>query len=67
MNAQIKTPAQVAALFGCSVDQARSHMLENAAQLRKLATGTRDNLKARGYTRDELLIKAEQFETAVNL
>jgi hypothetical protein len=36
-------------------------------QLRKLATGTKDNLKARGYTRDELLIKAEQFETAVTL
>jgi hypothetical protein len=62
---KIKTPSQVAAVFGCTVDQAREQLLVTAAQLRKLADDEK-RAKSRGYTRDELLAKAEQFENALN-
>lgn len=59
------TPSQIAAIFGCTEDQARAQLEANAKQLREMegraaATGR----KYRGYTADQLAKQAAAFEAA---
>lgn len=63
MNA-VKTPAQIAAMFGCSIEQARAQIVANAGQMRAMAAKAEKTGKFRGYTADKLLERAAAFEAA---
>jgi len=58
----VKNAQQVAAIFGCTIQQAKTQMLNNALQLRKLAKQASATKKVRGYTRKQLVAKAAAFE-----
>jgi hypothetical protein len=60
----VQTAQQVAATFVCTIQQAKTQMLNNAVQLRKLAEQASATKKVRGYTRDQLIAKAVAFELA---
>lgn len=61
----MKPPAEIAKLFRCTVEQARSQMLGNAHGLRKTAERIkRANGKVNGFTKSELLQRAEAYEQA---
>lgn len=61
----VKTPAQVAALFGCTIEQARAQMTANAAGLRKMEAKARaTGKKHSGFTADQLAERAGAFERA---
>jgi hypothetical protein len=49
------TPAQIAALFGCTPDQVRAQFTKNAAQLDSLASkASAKSKKVNGYTAAQL-------------
>lgn len=63
--AQVKTPAQIAAMFGCSVEQARAQLLANAQQMAGMAAKARAaGKRLRGYTAEQLEANAAAYAAA---
>ena len=61
----MNTPAQVAKVFGCTVEQARAQMKANAAQLRALRIRAESTgRKVNGYTAAQLAERAAKMEAA---
>lgn len=60
---QVKTPQQIAAIFGCTPEQARAHLAKNAADLRA-SSGKAGNGKLRGFTAKQYADRASDFEQA---
>jgi len=58
-----KTAQEIAAIFGCTVDQAKQQFKQNAKQLRKMAEKAIGK-KYNGFTHDQLIAKAIAFESA---
>ena len=63
--APVKTPAQVAAQFGCTVEQAREQLVANAKQMASMAEkAVAAGGKFRGFTADYLQERAAAFASA---
>ncbi len=61
----MKTPEQIAKIFGCTVEQARAQMAANAKQLRALESrAITTSRKVRGYTSSQLTALADGMEAA---
>lgn len=61
----VKTPAQIAAAFGCTIEQARAQLRVNAQGLRKLEAKARaSGGKYRGWTTEQYAERAAAFEAA---
>lgn len=62
---QMKTPAEVAAAFGCTIEQARHQYRVNAENYRKQsAKAQAKGGKVGGYTAQEWAVTAKRFERA---
>ena len=65
MQQPVKTPAEIAARFGCTVEQAREQLLANAKQMAAMAAKARAaGKKLRGYTAEQLEANAAAFTAA---
>lgn len=61
----MKTPAEIAARFGCTLEQARAQIRATADNLRRMETKARaTGRKNGGYTADELAARAAACERA---
>lgn len=61
----VKTPAQIAAVYGCTVEQAATLLRKNADVLRGMAErAERTGKKVNGYTAQELRHSAIKYEKA---
>jgi hypothetical protein len=60
---QVQTPQQIAALFGCTPEQARIQLAKNAADLRA-SSGKAGKGKLRGFTAKQYADLASDFEQA---
>lgn len=62
-----KTPAQVAAMFGCTENQARAQIKRNAQDLRSLAEKAKKSAtgKYRGFTFNQYQERANAFEAVL--
>lgn len=59
----VRTPEQIARIFGCTIDQAKAQLQANAKQLATMATKA-GNGKYRGYTANQLTAHAHSFSNA---
>jgi hypothetical protein len=59
-----KTPKQVAAIFGCTQEQAAAQMQRNAKDLRAMAVKAAAKGKHNGYTQAQLVAGAMGYEKA---
>jgi hypothetical protein len=67
MAHQMKTPAEIAAKFGCTVEQARAQLRANAEGLRRMEAKARASGKKQGgYTAAELKDLADACEQAAS-
>lgn len=65
LKTKMKTPSEIAAVFGCTPEQAKTQQLANAAQLREMAAKARaTGKKVNGYTAAELDARAEAIGQA---
>ena len=62
----VKTPKEIAAIFGCTEQQARQQLISNAADMMISATKAQKtkNGKYRGYTQDQWQERANKFAIA---
>lgn len=65
---QVRTPADIAAFFKCTEEQARSHMRANAMQHKRAGDKAQSakNGKYRGFTAAEWFSHAASIEAAAN-
>lgn len=62
----VKTPAEIAAIFGCSVERARLQLTRNLDGLRSMqARAIRTGRLVNNYTADELAVHVARFEKAL--
>lgn len=61
----IPNPVNIAAIFGCTVEQAKAQLAKNAKSLKKMADrAAKIGRKVNGYTEIELRGHAARFEEA---
>jgi hypothetical protein len=60
-----KTPAQIAKIFGCTIEQARQQIEANAKDLRTSQKEAESKGSYRGFSADWYASRAESFESAL--